>query len=298
MKKFLFLVTSLFFLFSSCNAQIPRFENNFAQYLKQWNESVFDIWVDKNATLEDNIRYLFYPDSSGRGWLLWDTIRIIWAALLVLMIIYAGLQIILAWNDEKKIWSARETMLYIVYWALLFFSVTWVLGTALQINNPWWGSEALLFNIRNRVIFQILALLKALWFFAAIAFLAYHGYQFMRAYESEDQIESAKEWIRNVLVALLFIKVIDYLYFIASTDSTLFVSRATELIATISRFMAYWLWVLMIASVIYAGVQLVTSNGDESKIENAKNTVLTVFLTSLIIFLFLLIIYQVFNQFT
>ena len=43
----------------------------------------------------------------------------------------------------------------------------------------------------------------------------YYGFQFMRALEEESKIKAARTGIVNVIVALVLIKIIDFIFFIA-----------------------------------------------------------------------------------
>gem|GEM_PF-4002058 len=48
----------------------------------------------------------------------------------------------------------------------------------------------------------------------------------------------------------------------------------------------------MVAYLIYAGFLMITSNGDDDGYKRATNTLRSIFLVSLVIILFLMIIYQ------
>ena len=82
-------------------------------------------------------------------------------------------------------------------------------------------------------MFQVLGFLKAFAFFYAIVMTIRYGIQFMKALEKEDQIKTAKKGITNVLMALIFIKVIDFIYFIAQSGQ--FVSKAKNFMLNIAR---------------------------------------------------------------
>jgi hypothetical protein len=56
-------------------------------------------------------------------------------AVLVLYIVYAGIQFVLHADDEGKIKQAQSSFLYIMIGAALFFGATWILGSALKIGN-------------------------------------------------------------------------------------------------------------------------------------------------------------------
>jgi hypothetical protein len=65
--------------------------------------------------------------------------------------------------------------------------------------------------------------------------LVYYGYQMMIAFDKEDKIKAARTGILNVILALVFIKVIDFLYYIAQQDS--FGDEANNLILVIAKFL-------------------------------------------------------------
>jgi mannose/fructose/N-acetylgalactosamine-specific phosphotransferase system component IID len=122
-----------------------------------------------------------------------------------------------------------------------------------------------------------------------------YGFRFMAAHEEEEKIATAKSWLLNVIIALVLIKIIDYVFYIASTPS--FTESASQLIIQAAKVLGWILWWAMMWSVVYTGFLLVTSTGDEEKIAKAKNLILTIFLVWVVIFLFLLIIYQIFKEF-
>jgi hypothetical protein len=61
----------------------------------------------------------------------------------------------------------------------------------------------------------VIGFLKAAAFFAAIIFMVYYGYRMMNSFDREERLKNARTGILNVIMALIFIKIIDYLYYIA-----------------------------------------------------------------------------------
>lgn len=59
----------------------------------------------------------------------------------------------------------------------------------------------------------------------------------MSAMDAEDKFSEGTRGIRNVVIALVLMKVIDYIYFIAQSPS--FKNEATELIVTVSKTLGY-----------------------------------------------------------
>ncbi len=308
MKQILFIISMCIAGFSIAYAgPAPTFENNFANYLTDTTpdefgrvETVFNICIDTNASLMDNIRRLFYPNpiafpgcASSKGGLLRDVIRILWGAILFIFLLRNGITFVLNAGDEEKLSTAKSSILYILYGAILFFGSTWILS-AVNIGDMS-GTAEFSQNLQNNVLFQALAIFKTAAFFAAIIMIVVYWFRFMAALEEEEKIETAKSWILNVVIALVLIKIIDYIFYIASTPS--FTESASQFIIQIAKVLWWILWWAIMGSVIYTWFLLLTSAGDEEKISKAKNLVFTIFLVWVVVFLFLLIIYQIFKEF-
>ncbi|MBP6910133.1 hypothetical protein KBC03_00855 [Patescibacteria group bacterium] len=76
----------------------------------------------------------------------------------------------------------------------------------------------------------------------------YYGFQFMRALEEESKIKAAKTGIINVIVALVLIKIIDFIFFIAQQQN--FGSRMQEFLVNTARIAAYVLGAGMVLALI------------------------------------------------
>lgn len=315
MKKIVFyLVYTLISICALCSniadAQVPpSFEQNFAKHLTDTTpdaegrvETVFNICIDRNKTLAENIRLMFYPNTyavqdacgSSRGWLIWDVIRIIGFWLIFLYLIYAGMNFVIHHDKDDKIESSKRSFLYILYGGFIFLAVTRMLWTVLNIDTLQWTKE-LVDNTQNRLFLQILSFFKAAAFFISILMIAYYGFRIMMAMEDEDKIKTARSWVVNVVMMLVFIKIIDYIFYIAQSPD--FTTQAKEFIIIIARTLGYVMGALFIASVFYAWFQLMTSQGDDAKLSKAKNIIMSIFFSALVIFIFLLVIYQVFSEF-
>ena len=123
LKYFLFVMWVLWFFLIQNNVSAavgvpPSFENNFTKYLTSWEpdrewrvESVYDLWIDSNMSLKDNIRCLFYPNTSlvawcnttVAGWKIWDVARYIWFAVLVIFLVVVWINLLLNWWDPEKV---------------------------------------------------------------------------------------------------------------------------------------------------------------------------------------------------
>jgi hypothetical protein len=132
-------------------------------------------------------------------------------------------------------------------------------------------------------------------FFLAIVMIVVYGFQMMAAMDQDEKIKTARKWIINVIVALVFIKIIDYVYYIAQLSD--FAKRASDMIIDIAKILWYIVGFAFIVGTFYAWFLLFTSWGKEDAFKKTKSILINIFLVSLVIFLFLLLIYQIFNQF-
>ena len=295
--------SSQYLIPSRVYANAPSFEKNYVSYLTKngdnpnWNETLWDlsnIGVNKNISFMENIKNIFYPDLSGQWWRLWDIIKVIWLIIFVLMLVWQWFQYTLQADDETKVAGFHTNFAYIFLWGIIFFWATWILWIGLNI---WWdgGSNELINKLDNSLLFQIFSALRAGAFFIAIILLAFTWWKIMVAMDSEDKIKAGKQWILNIIISLLVIKVIDYIYYIAQTPD--FKSKATELIVEISKVLWYILWWFFTIALIYYGFRLMFSNWDDEWLKKVKSVIMAVFLWSLVLFVFFLIIYQITQEF-
>ncbi len=288
-------------------ANAPSFEDNYVDYLtnKKWdnangNETLWDlskIWIDKNKSIIDNMKNIFYPDISGQWGRLWDIIKVIWLVVFVVMLVWQWFQYALDSDDESKIAKYHLNFAYIFLWAIIFFWATWILWVGLWFawSGDWWSTE-LINNIDRNILFQIFTWLRAGAFFLAIVLLWYTWRSMMSAMDDEWKLKAGRQWIINIVVSLIIIKIIDYMYYIAQTPS--FKSKITEFIVEASKALWYVLWSFFTIMLIYYGFRLMFSNGSDESLKKVKDIIIGVFLWSLVIFIFFLIVYQIAQEFT
>lgn len=290
-------ITSILLLPIFTYAAVPTFHNKFVAPLEKGNEKVRSLWdgiIDRDMSIKDNVKKIFYPEQSGQGWRLWDIMRNLWFSLFIIMIVIQWFMYIINAKDEEKFIGFHKNFIYIFLWGLIFFSSTWILWTGLWLENVQW-SEWLIENIDTSLMFQVLGGLRALAFFAAIVLLIFTWRKTMSAMDKEDKFKTATRWILNVVISLLIMKIIDYIYFIAQVKD--FQSKATELIVEVSKTLWYILWWAFTLMIIYYGFRLMFSWWNDESLKKVKNIIIWIFLGSLVIFLFFLIIYQIAQEF-
>ena len=316
MKKILFSLLIWFIAFvgmTSVFAQTPpSYETNFKSYLTnedtdtwKWNESVFDLGISKDRTLMDNVRCLFYPNwanipeckSSSSGWLLWDIIRYLWVACFFLALVIAGGKLIIAdTKSSEEVSSSFRSLYYIAAWAIIFFWATWLLWTVISFDTVQW-TQGIIESINewpSSLVFKVLSFLKAFAFFVAIILIVVYWFKIMASLSDMEKMKQNAKGVWYVLWCLVFIKIIDFIYYIAQTQE--FVSRASDFILDIAKIVWYIMWVVAVLMVFYAWYLLFIDQWSEEKMKQAKNIIINILLVAIVIFMFLLIVYQLFSE--
>jgi hypothetical protein len=306
-KNLIILVSILFVAWSGFSL---RWDDDFAKPLLEewewqfaWEKLVTIDWIsyDRKISLADNIRKVFYPAWSGiashnDSWILRDVIRNIMVGVLIFFFIRAWFKFLTEAEDEWAIKTNQMNLIYITVGAFVLFTATRIMGVALNlqtvewvISDGWPSENALIQRAENNIFVVILWFLKGFAFFLAIIMLVRYGYQMIVAVDQEDKIDTAKKWILNVLMAIIFIKVIDFLYYIAQQPS--FTTDAVELLVIVAKFLGYVFGILIVVVIIYIAFQFIT--GGEDWFKRWLNFLKNLVIVALLIFLFLLIVYQV-----
>lgn len=256
----------------------------------------FELLWDANKII-DNLKALFYPGGNGADWqAIWKFIRTIAMAVFFWLLVWAWFQFILNADNPEWVTKSLKNLLYILIGAGIFFLAYWILTKLLDVWNidGLYGTDESAVSKLNDLLLFVLSIMKAWAFFLALFLIVRYGFKMVTAFGTEDKIDAARQGILNVLLALAFIKIIDYLYYIALSGD--FTSQAIELIVQVSKFMAYIIGAALVLALIYAGYLMVTSSGEDDNVGKWKNIVKAVFIVWLLVLLFLLVIHQIFKD--
>lgn len=278
----------------------PKFENDFVANLTKWgwtlNPSNFD--VKKGNTLRENVVALFYPSRSEGWWnAIYHVIRDMTLWVMIAFFVWAWASILFNRKPEdvkKTLWS----LVYILIGWLFIYWANRIFGDVLNFNEDQFAAETWVEWVRDAahtVFFVVLSALKAFAFFLAIIMIVITWFRVIAAWEWEKWKNLVK-WLINVVIALLIIKWIDFLYYIAA-DTWSFVQNAAELIIKIAKIFAYIYWVIIVIMVIIAWYLYITDGWSWSNFKKASNVLVNILLSALVLFAFLLIIYQIFAEF-
>lgn len=308
MKKIFVLVLVLAFCLFQSSFSMDWKKDFGAPLLKEGQgdfkgEKLVDfVMIKDDVSFTQNIRNLFYPNNTAEGWgILWKTIRTIMVGVLIFFMIWAWFRFIMDADNETEVKKSQMNLVYIVFWAAVIFVVTRLLWDALNLWSVEWVVNqngaisawvSLLDRAENNIFVVVLWFLKGFAFFLAIIMMVYYGYQMMIAFDKEDKIKAAKTGILNVVIALIFIKLIDFLYYIAQKKD--FATQANNLILVVTKFLWYIFGILIVLVIIYIAFQFIT--GGEEWFKKWVTFLKNILIIGLVIFLFLLVIYQIFHD--
>jgi len=88
---------------------------------------------------------------------------------------------------------------------------------------------------------------------------------------------------------------VDYIYYIAQMSDL--VDKATDLIIEVAKVIWFIIWALMVIMLLYAWFLLLTDQWNSEQMKKAKNIIVWILVSALVIFALLLIIYEIFNEF-
>ncbi len=278
------------------------FVSDFVAPLVKWDKVYSSLSeIDINKPFTESLKDIFYPPIwDSDWWAIRDLIRNIWVGLLVIMLIWTGwMMVVWADDPEERVW-AYKSLLYIIYWVVIFFWATWILGTVLNIWDfsglIWSDNDSLINKAEEWFVLQLIWFLKAFAFFVAIAMVARYWSRLIFASWEDDKISAARTWLLNVMIALIFIKIIDFLYYIAQSWD--FEWLAIDTIVNVAQFLWFLFGAAIFLSFLYVWFVFLTSWGSDDRISRAKVLIKNIVVVMLVVMLFLLVMFQIFSEVT
>jgi len=289
MFKKLILITSFIIWWIWSSFAAPSFDNIW------WQNVWYNVTVSRGTSLEWNIRNLFFPDAWRRWWIIWEKLRVIAVWLLFIFLVWAGALFVLNADDDGELKKAKMNIVYILYWAFLVFASVFLLW---YILNVWWDAttaEEVVIWTQRDIIWTILIFLKSAAYYIAILMMVYYWYKIVQAQEKEDKIKAGRTGALNIIIALVAIKVLDYVYFIAQKSNLK--AEAWNFLVWAWKILGWVLWVIIIVAILYAAILLITSRWNEEAWKKSKTIIRNVFIVIFVLFLFIVIVYDLIKNF-
>lgn len=301
-KIWFLLLCSLAFLLPvgfANTSPAPNFEKDFANKLtdSKSDERVFDIsCISKNNSFKVNVECLFFPGKNSWGYLR-NIVKYIGMLVVFIMIVSSAISLLMNAKKWESIKEAVTHLAFILIGSAFFFGAMWLFGTIINLNSLQ-TTTGLQQNLSSSggILFFFLSFLKWAAFFIAILMIVVTGFKMMnpQAWESGDSKKLAKNLI-NIIFALVGMKVIDFIYYIASQQN--FAQQIGDFIIQSAKFLAYLSGSVIVIMIIYSGYLLVVDGGKGENFKKAKNTLINIALGVSALFFFLFIIYQIFSEF-
>lgn len=276
----------------------PKYERDFAKDLtkEKWQLDPSKFHVSSESTLSENIVQLFYP--SRYGWnAIYNVIKGMTLWVMIAFIVWAWASILFNRKPED-VKKTLRSLVYILIWWLFIYWANWIFWDVLNFNEDKFTVEDWVWGVRDaahQVFFVVLSALKAFAFFLAIIMLVITWFRVIAAGEGEKWKKLVK-WLINVVIGLLIIKWIDFIYYIAA-DTQNFVKNAADLTINIAKVFAYIYWVIIVIMVILAWYLYISDGWSWNNFKKATNVLVNILLSALVLFAFLLILYQIFAEF-
>ncbi|MBB1557756.1 MAG: hypothetical protein HG439_004705 [candidate division SR1 bacterium] len=290
--------------------QAPSFETHYAKPMvngtpdqKGRSEKVFDIaCVSKTNTFKENVECLFFPKATAAkgavaGGYLRSIIKYVGYILVFIYLVMSAIRLVISGKKSENLKAELNNFLYIMIGAALFFGAVWLFSQVINlsaIDQTTGLKDNLVSN--TGILFFVLTFLKGAAFFLAIVMIVITGFQMMNPSSGEEG--GGKKLFKNlaaVIAALVGMKVVDFLYYIASQQD--FTKRAGEFIIQIAKMLGYISGSVIVIMIIYSGYLLVVDGGKGENFKKAKNTLINIVLAVGSLFLFLFVIYQIFSEF-
>ena len=289
----------------------PSFEKHYAQAMVDGtedhngrSEKVFNIsCVSKTNTFKQNVECLFFPTptSAGNGAVaggyLRGIIKYVGYVLVFIYLVMSAIRLVISGKKSENLKAELNNFLYIMIGAALFFWAVWLFSQVINLSAIDQTSGLKDNLVSNKgILFFVLTFLKWAAFFLAIVMIVITGFQMMNPSSGEEGW--GKKLFKNlaaVIAALVGMKVVDFLYYIASQQD--FTKRAGEFIIQIAKMLGYLSGSVIVIMIIYSGYLLVVDGGKGENFKKAKNTLINIVLAVGSLFLFLFVIYQIFSEF-
>ncbi|MDR3168977.1 MAG: hypothetical protein LBU27_04390 [Candidatus Peribacteria bacterium] len=212
-------------------------------------------------------------------------------------LVYAGAQLLISGKKAEDLQEATRNLGYIALGAVFIYGAGWLFGDIFNLNNMegLGGMVAAATDGKSSLFFQILTFLKGAAFFWAILMIVITGFRVVMAADA-DKSKKLVRGVLNVVGALVIMKGVDFVYYIASVED--FTAQAAEFIISAARFFGYIYGALAVLMVFYAGYSFITDGGGGEGFKRAKAILINLLVSGLVLFGFLLILYQVFKEFT
>lgn len=244
-----------------------------------------------SSDISSSISYLWFS--------ILDTAKRILMGLMVIFIVYIGIQMIISmWADEEKLSAAKRQLWYTLV-ALVFINIPWAIFNAFyrgtdsatvgwnvggstfedaSSSSSW--NVFFNFGVFESVTTNIVFFLEVMIFAAAIFMITLTGIQLLISRWNEERITEAKNKILYSILALVFVGIIEAWKGVAFGGS---LSDGRNLFESLANLALFFAAPVALFFLTLAGYYYITSNGDEERAKKAKSIIINTVLATLIL---------------
>ncbi len=254
---------------------------------KEIKEASIEFTPPSNDVIE-NVNHL--------GFSLLNTIKIVLEWILIIYMVYAGIQMIMAMgsNDEmltdskRQIWYTLVALLFINIPQTLYYAfyndnqkTIWNTSTTAFIDD-WWDSNLFvnMFTFRDTLQDKVIWFIEVLIFAIAVFMAILAGIRIMTARWNDEWISEGKSKLIYSIIAIVLVWFIETWRYVAFEWS---IDDWVSFFAKLANLALFFAWPIAILFLSFDGYYFITANWDEERIKKAKNIVINTMLATLII---------------
>ncbi|MDP2090920.1 MAG: hypothetical protein Q8K30_04985 [Candidatus Gracilibacteria bacterium] len=245
--------------------------------------------LDSGGDIVDNVESI--------GFSILTIIKYIVSGLLVIFLVYVGIQMIISMgNDEEKLSTAKRQLRYTIV-AIIFINIPGTIYNMFVTNKGQidgriigtWSSQISqqsdnlfinIFNFDRGFNSGIVLFLESLIFSIAIFVIMLAGIKILTSRGREEEISEAKNKILWSIIGLIFIGFIEaWQAFIYNGQ----IRDGANLFATIEELALFFAGPVAIFFLTLAGWYYITSNGDDEKVKKAKSIIVNIIIATIIL---------------
>ena len=261
--------------------------------------------LDKLRDFNDNDRFIDVSTAGERG--IYNTLILVardlknlFYAIATVFFLIICLKLIFASNTEEELWKFKKWIIWITVWlivmqiAFAFAEVVFDRGVSARL----WAS------LIEVIVYPLIELIRTLASIFFIAMAIYAFYRLITANGNEEAVKSGKMSILYALIWFLLVRfaqgIVEAFYgrincesfslgFISvdgdSCVNRTDISEGANIIITLINWLNSFVAVVVLLMIIYAGIQILLSWGDEEKIKKGKQSIVYI-----VIWLFILVV--------
>lgn len=276
-------------------------DTTFASAVDLWKDNIQNIEDIKGKTLQlttgnTDTSPVIAINNAWKSIL--STIKTILAWLMVIYIVYTGIQMVMSmWTDEEQLSSAKRQLWYTVV-AFVFINIPWALFNAFnstasttidtRTNYSSWfktpGNESNIFmdafSLGRTLNTDIIGFIEIIISALAIIIIIIAWINMMTSRWREEKVTEAKDKIKWSVIALLLVGFLEAWKYVVFKWK---IEDGWNLFETASNLALFFVWPIAIIYLTIAAYTYITSNGDEEKIKKAKSIVVNVLLATVIL---------------